>query len=213
MYLNSKSTTPPIPFELMGHISADDWDMRVPALTKLASRYYKPLFERIWLAVSILITLIVPLVVYPSIDRAIFGKDESKGSKAFAARVVSVLIFLAVVLMMWMPIFIWKRIGTRRVRLLLASYATADESRVPRPPFIPKWTMSTPGIINMDIALHISTPPVAPVTLFHPDAYLPAFIGKVEERGAYFYPYPTTLPEAGLPRMSTVGPNYVFEKV
>lgn len=52
----------------------------------------------------------VPLVVYPSIDRAIFGKDESKGSKAFAARVISVIIFLAVVLAMWLPIFIWKRI-------------------------------------------------------------------------------------------------------
>lgn len=38
----------------------------------------------------------------------------------------------------------------------------------------------------MDIALHISTPPVAPVTLFHPDAYLPAFIGKVEERGSRY---------------------------
>lgn len=72
---------------------------------------------------------------------------------------------------------------------MLEAYAAADENRSPRPMFIPKWTMKTPGVINMDIVLNITTPPVAPVTLFHPDAYLPTFIGRGDERGLISFSY------------------------
>ncbi|GJJ06635.1 hypothetical protein Clacol_000829 [Clathrus columnatus] len=213
LHLSAKSPPPPIPFELQGLISADDWAIRVPALTKLASRYYKPLFERIWLIVSLLITLIIPLAAYSSIDRAIFGKDEASGSKAFIGRLIAVIVFFTVLAVFWVPIFLWKRIGTRRVNSLLASYAAVDQKQSPSPSFIPKWSMNTPGFINMEIKLNITTPPVAPVTVFHPDAYLPSFIGQTQTRGAYFYPYPSAAAEAGLPHMSVVGRSYAVEKI
>jgi len=214
LHLSAKLPPPPIPFELQGLIAADDWAIRVPALTKLACKYYKPLFERIWIITSLLITLIIPLAAYSSIDQAIFGKDESEGSKAFVGRLVAVLVFFVVFAAFWMPIYIWKRIGTRRIRNLLAEYADVDQKQANPPSFIPQWSMTTPGCINMDIKLNITTPPVAPVTLFHPDAYLPSFIGQAPTQGAYFYPYPSAAAlEAGLPHMSVVGRNYVMEKV
>jgi len=209
LYLSTKFAPPPVPFELQGHISSDDWAVRVPALTKLSARYYKPIFERIWLACAIIITLIIPLALYGLIFHGIYGRDEVEGSKSLLARLLGLLIFLAALAVFWTPIYIWKQIGKRRVRALLASYAAADAARSTLSGFIPKWTINTPGIFSTRIILTITTPPAAPITSFHPDAYIPAYIGKAEEaQGAYFYPYPTPNREAGLPRMSVVGRDY-----
>jgi len=225
LYLSTKYSPPPVPFELQSHISADDWAVRVPALTKLAGRYYKPVFERVWLVLAIVITILIPITTYTPIFNAIYGKDASgAASKSVVARLISIVVFFAALALFWLPVFIWKRIGKRRVNALLAKYAAADAAR-PRfnsdsagSSFIPKWSVNTPGVFTMHTILTITTPRVDPVTSFHPDAYLPAYIGKAEDsQGAYFYPYPAEKQgEGGLPRMSVVGGGYyanVNEKV
>ncbi|KAF8530497.1 hypothetical protein BU17DRAFT_36227 [Hysterangium stoloniferum] len=204
-YLSPKFPTPPVPFELSGHIAADDWAIRVPALTRLASRYYKPIFERVWLVLSIGITLI-PLLAYQPIFVAIYGNAPNENSKSMVARLIGLLMFFAALAICWAPIYIWKTIGNRRVRALLASYSAADAARSSLSSFVPKWSINTPGIFTTQTILTITTPPTAPITSFHPDAYLPAYIGKAEEaQGAYFYPYPVAAQGADVPRMSVVG--------
>ena len=39
-------------FDLMAQINPDDWHMRARTVRDMAFRYYKPLFERIWLIVA-----------------------------------------------------------------------------------------------------------------------------------------------------------------
>jgi len=216
LYLSKAHPCPPVPFELQGHISADDWAMRVPAITKLAARYYKPMFERIWLFFAVAITLVLPLALYRPIFDSIYGHDHTESSKLFAARAIGFVIFFAALLLFWSPVFIWKSIGNRRVRTLLASYSDADAARSSLSGFVPIWKITTPGVFSSHTILTITTPPTAPITTFHPDAYLPAYIGKAQEaQGAYFYPYPadSTSREAGLPRMSVVGGYGAQEKV
>jgi len=206
LYLSKNHPVPPVPFELQGHIAPDDWAIRVPALTKLAARYYKPVFERVWLCFAVLITLILPLALYRPIFFALYGRDGVESSKYFAARAIGFVIFLAALMLFWSPVFVWKRIGKGRVNTLLATYAGADAARPVNSGFVPQWKITTPGVFSTHTILTITTPPSAPITTFHPDAYLPAYIGKAEEaQGAYFYPYPTASREAGLPRMSVVG--------
>jgi len=206
LYLNKRHPVPPVPFELQGHIAPDDWAIRVPALTKLAARYYKPVFERIWMFFALLITLVLPLALYRPIFIALYGRDSAEASKYFAARLIGFVIFLAALIIVWSPVFIWKTIGKRRVGALLARYAAADAMRPSHTGFVPQWKITTPGVFSTHTILTITTPPSAPITSFHPDAYLPAYIGKAEEaQGAYFYPYPAASREPGLPRMSVVG--------
>jgi len=213
LYLSKAHSCPPVPFELQGHIAPDDWAIRVPTLTKLAGRYYKPVLERVYLFIAVMVTIIVPLALSRPIFNAIYGKDEAESSTFFVARLVGFAIFLVALLLFWSPVFVWKTIGKRRVRSLLASYAEADAVRPSASGFIPKWTINTPGVFTTQTILTITTPPDVAVTSFHPDAYLPTYIGKAEEaQGAYFYPYPAATHEAGLPRMSVVG-GYGAQKV
>jgi len=219
LYLSKKYAPPPVPFELQGHISSDDWNIRVPALTNLASKYYKPIFERVWLVLAVIITLIIPIATYGPIFNSLYHENNAGSSKAFAARALGLVIFLASLFLFWLPVYIWKLIGRRRVQALLNRYSAADAARPPASGFIPKWSMNTPGVFTTQTILTITTPPVAPMSSFHPDAYLPAYIGKAEEaQGAYFYPYPPNpVHEGGLPRMSVVGGGYAqaanYEKV
>jgi len=208
LYLNRKYPAPPVPFELQGHISPDDWAIRIPALTNLASKYYKPVFERVWLIIAVIVTLIIPLATYQPIFDALYGNEtNTSASKGIGARLIGMAIFVAALALFWAPIFIWKQIGTRRVQALIARYSAADAARSPVTGFVPKWRINTPGVFTTQTILTITTPPVAPTSSFHPDAYLPAYIGKAEEaQGAYFYPYPPAPShEGGLPRMSVVG--------
>lgn len=71
--------------------------------------------------------------------------------------------------------------GKRRVGTLLASYAALDAANPSASGFIPKWSMNTPGVFSSHTILTITTPPDAPITSFHPDAYLPTYISKAEE--------------------------------
>ncbi|KIJ54665.1 hypothetical protein M422DRAFT_24570 [Sphaerobolus stellatus SS14] len=210
LYLNKKYPAPPVPFELQGHISADDWAIRIPALTNLASKYYKPTFERVWLVLAIVITLIIPLATYQPIFNIIYRNTNNNASKGIGARLIGMAIFLAALALFYAPIYIWKFIGQRRVKALLTRYSSADAARSPVTGFVPKWCINTPGVFTTQTILTITTPPVDPMSSFHPDAYLPAYIGKAEEaQGAYFYPYPPAAAhEGGLPRMSVVGGGY-----
>ena len=73
---------------------------------------------------------------------------------------------------------------------LLASYSKLDAARSSANRFIPKWKLSIPGVFSTHTVLTITIPPAAPITSFHPDAYLPAYISKAEEaQGSFFAVY------------------------
>ncbi|KAF8590924.1 hypothetical protein K439DRAFT_1119218 [Ramaria rubella] len=198
-------------------ISEDDWMIRVPVITRLAAKYYKPVLERFWLFFVLVITLFLPLVLYEPMHFAVYGNGPIGSSEDAAIRAIGFAIYFIILLVLLAPIYIWKMIGKRRVRFLLKSYHAMDEARSKSlagfvSGFIPVWKLNPPSIFCTDTVLTITTPFVSSSTLFHPDAYLPAYIGNTEQE-AYFYPYPTASREPGLPRMSVIGRYVAQEKV
>jgi len=197
LYLSPIQPAPPIPTELQGEITPDVWAGRLAAITRTASRYHKPMFERVWTIVGILAILIVPVAIFQVILSALHFRNEPTTSHAFEARGISLAIFVAMLLFFLMPIAIWKYIGQKQVNLMLKKWKNADRNEVSI------WTVKTPGIFRSNIILNIQLPPSAAVTSFHVDAYLPSYINGPTDPGAnHNYPFKS---EPGLRRMSVVG--------
>jgi len=204
LFINDRRKLPPIPFELTSYLSDKEWDRRMTCLVGMLGHYCRPLLERCYVLLVMLATITLPIVLYAVIYNAA-SQDDNAEADAFAARFVGLSVFLLVGLLLWTPLLIWKSIGSRRVKKLLASWEESDRARLNCP--IPKMQVKPPGLFRSSIRIRITTPPQSrPATTFHPDAYYPNFMnGSVSPR-AYFYPYMKR--EAGLPHMSVVGAAY-----
>ncbi|KAF9033300.1 hypothetical protein BDZ89DRAFT_947843 [Hymenopellis radicata] len=101
--------------------------------------------------------------------------------------------------------------GHKRANALLQQWVQTD--RVQYGQNTPDWKIRIPGIYNNRAVLTIMLP-FSLTTVFHPDAYLPAYINAPNDVDAvYYYPFKGQA-QAGLPRMSVVGnvPLYADEK-
>jgi hypothetical protein len=104
-----------VPFELRDHIGPDDWHARMTAIRDLAFRFYKPIFERIWLFVASLATILLPFALYSVIFNAMFGHvnlrtDPDAADKIWRARMISFGVFVGVLVVFWGPMIVWKMI-------------------------------------------------------------------------------------------------------
>ncbi|KAJ7497341.1 hypothetical protein FB451DRAFT_227023 [Mycena latifolia] len=211
LYLSPTQPAPPVPTELRGEITPDVWSDRLAVITHAASRYQKPIFERIWTVLAILAVIIVPVAIFPVVLSALHFNDSTT-SHVFEARGISFAIFVAILLVFLLPIVIWKYIGRKEVNLVLKKWEKVDQtSRGSAPMSV--WSVKTPGVFRSNIILNIQLPPGTAVSSFHVDAYLPSYInGPTDPDANYYYPYKSA--EPGLPRMSVVGnvPLFTDEK-
>ncbi|KAF4598565.1 TRAPP subunit bet5 [Pleurotus pulmonarius] len=168
----------PVPVELQRIIPDTLWNERVQAATQVASRYSKPLFERIWLTLALLSIVIVPIVLVPVIAKAIHeGQDpDTLGAHYAVARGIGIGIFAGTALLFFIPVFVWKLIGRMQVRRLLQHWIVEDRVMLDQTQFIPKWAVKPSSVFRDSIALSITTPPPMGATLYNPAAYMPSHI-------------------------------------
>lgn len=210
VYLSPQHPAPAvIPPELQDHVTADEWNTRIPQIAKLGARYYKPMFERIWMFLALASTLIVPIAVYDPIYRAISKTNGSPADHFYTARAISFAVFIGILLVFWGPILIWKGIGKMQMNRLLASYTKYDQMMKRHAAFIPQWHATTPNLFTSQVILSVTVPPrptMAP-SPYGPDAALPPYIAPAADAGgAYYYPYAAAQQgQDGIPRMSVVG--------
>ncbi|KAA1473887.1 hypothetical protein DENSPDRAFT_866215 [Dentipellis sp. KUC8613] len=195
LYLSRKEPPPLLPIELQGHVGPETWAMRIPALTMLASRFHKPIFEGLWLLAAFIASIAVPAAVYPTIFHAL-DKDDNGNSRFrddqpfFQARAATVGIFIGVSLLFWVPLLVWKMIGQSRANALVRRWSE-DDLRLKGPSaFIPVWKMNMPSFWNSSARLTVSLPPSQAPTTFHPAAYLPSWINGPTDPAAGMYYYP-----------------------
>jgi len=203
LYLSPKQPTPSsVPFELQSYIPPETWATRVPTIARTAGRYSKPLFERIWFALAILSSIVLPIAIYQIFINRI-GVSRMTENQYFAIRMVSSLLFLGLGLLFLAPVAIWKYIGKRHVDLMIRQWAKADRLTLGINAQLPIWRVVTPSVFRDTITLTITPPGESAPTSFHPDAYIPSYINGPSDKGAA-YSYPSLGEKSG-PMMTNVG--------
>jgi len=172
------------PFELQGFISTDTWTTRMAELKRIASRYSKPMFERIWSLVGFMAMVIVPAVAYTLLFQKFVhnngfnnGFAENNISNAngfFTARAITFGIFVGLALLVYVPIGIWKSRGRRQVAALVQRWQVEDRRLLSGQPTA-QWSARLPGVFSNHVVLSAILPFVGP-SAFHPAAYLPSYI-------------------------------------
>jgi len=207
--ITKKFDAPPLPYELHGHIAPDTWDFRFRQIHILCNQYSKPLFERIWLLISILATFVLPIVLYgvvfnaitpkplrDALDRQTFGNsppsnrfdgnvDDAIGKYSLETRGIIFAVLVGVFLVFWLPLIVWKALGTVRANAMTRRWEEEDRTRGAT--FISRWTVTTPGIITLTGTTKIPTPPNPPPSTFHPYANIPSFIAQQPSYDGYNY--------------------------
>jgi len=214
LYLSAAHPPPPVPFELQTQITPAVWSTRLTSLANTAARYSRPWFERIWMVVGIISSLVLPAVLYNIIYNHMNVVDQD-GDVDFArlseSRMITFALFIGVLLVFFVPIAVWKFIGRQQVNRLVKQWNGADRLNYGQNASS-TWIVKTPNVFRDSTILTIKLPASMQPTSFHPDAYLPSYINApLDPEANYYYPYKA---EPGLPRMSVVGnvPLYVDEK-
>jgi len=180
---------PPVPIELNAFITPDEWQRRLTVISKLARRYSRPLLEKIWIFLGFLLTLAAPIIVYRVLDNKILSNngefvDFDQLSKL---RFISFGVFVAVMVVFWVPLIIWKSVGRYRMRSLISEWSQIEVLAKNKGLFVPIWSVSLPSGYSSMIAVSITIPPRVNPTVFHPDAYLPPYISPPEYNTGYGY--------------------------
>ncbi|KAH7927141.1 hypothetical protein BV22DRAFT_303005 [Leucogyrophana mollusca] len=173
--LSPSQPTPLLPYELHNTVSNDTWETRIRAIIRVASQYSKPLFERVWILISMIATFVVPIVTYyvslHQLDKGEGHRDEH----IWDARFISFGVTVATWALFFLPIIVWKYLGHARVKAMVAQWAKEDMKNAPSYTTMPIWKVSTPRIFRDVIILVISLPAISQAS-FHPDACLPPYI-------------------------------------
>ncbi|KAF5393315.1 hypothetical protein D9757_000640 [Collybiopsis confluens] len=214
LYISARQPNPPVPFELQDQITPAVWSSRLSAVASCTAHYSKPWFERIWVVIGILASLVVPSVLY-SVVYDHMNVRNPDGTVDFSrlaeSRIMTFALFVGVILLFLAPIAIWKVIGRQQVRRLTSQWAGADRLNYGQNA-ASIWKVRSPGVFRDSTILTISLPASMKPTSFNPNAYLPSYINSAPDAAVnYYYPYNG---EPGIPRMSVVGnvPLYVDEK-
>jgi len=212
----------PVPYELREGVSPEKWDFRIMQINSLCAKYSKPLFERIWFVFATLAIIIVPAVlnrvifnaITPKALRDAFDRDNGDSNDdasnrfdgqshdaihkyIIETRLINIAIFIALHLVLWTPYVIWKRIGTMRARKMTNQWAVEDQSMAAS--FVPKWSIVTPGVFNINGSVTITTPPSVVPTLFNPNVYLPPYILAAGAQQQYAQSWTQSQPQSQIP--------------
>jgi len=176
LILSPSQPLPLLPYELSTVVSPDVWESRVRAIIRLATRYSKPVFERVWIVIGMLATIIVPFFAYALSLRELNQKNGLIEANIWDARGISFATTIAVWLVFFVPVFAWKYFGYLRVRALLQRWNRDDIANNSSGAALPTWRATTPGVFRDGIALSITLPIAPKPVTFHPDAYLPPYV-------------------------------------
>ncbi|EJF65411.1 hypothetical protein DICSQDRAFT_124598 [Dichomitus squalens LYAD-421 SS1] len=158
-----------VPYELQKYYSKDIWAARQRAVLMKGSRYLKPRFEIIFAVFMFLSMLAVPIVIYyvalhtlpahlTQVGETFNGERIFNDDRVWEARAASVGALVGLILLGWVPLFIWKARGKRQVNQMLRKFSVEDAAVAGPSAQVPQWSMKMPGIGSKAIHLMISYP-------------------------------------------------------
>jgi len=179
------SQTPPrMPLELRDYVSPNTWESRMSLLTRLASQYCRPTFERAYLMAVVLLTFFVPVLSYFVILHGLVKTTDSNSDdferQIWWARFATVAITIATWLLLIVPVIIWKYTGRVRFTKLADQWTRTDALSARTYGASPVWKMTVPGMIRSLIVLEITVPTTIRSN-FDPESYLPPYIAAGED--------------------------------
>ncbi|KAL7413129.1 hypothetical protein BDY24DRAFT_415632 [Mrakia frigida] len=171
---------PVMPRELFGIVSPDIWVERVSALQALHTRFFGSLIEKICWIVAFFCALILPWPLMSLVDRSMQNDTEAK---FWEIKMIGLGLFFGCGLFFFAPLIGWKCLANYRLKTLLAKYKKQDSHRS-FPASMQVWSIQTTSFTPKPTLTIIVTlpPPPGAVSTFHPDAYLPAYIQKLNSR-------------------------------
>ncbi|KAG1732211.1 uncharacterized protein EDB91DRAFT_1338387 [Suillus paluster] len=183
----SRTQPPPLlPIDLRGYVSPDKWETRIRAATRVASRYSKPMLERTWMFIVLMLTFIAPLVAYyDTLHYLNNGQDfndeqeDRQDEFIWKARLIALGIIVGLWFVMFLPVVIWKHVGRVKVNNMIDSWSKDDVRSASSYAAIPTWKVTMPGMFRDVIVLAVSYP--APPSNFDYEAYLPPYIAPPTE--------------------------------
>jgi len=202
-----------VPFELRPFYSKEIWEKRLPAIIRKASRYYKRTLELVWFFIFLACMIGAPIAIFyvalNHLPEDAAEKQEDQDDKNhdddhdddfhpfwhdsfdryWKARLIALASWLAVCLLFYTPMLVWKHHGQKTVNKMLDKWHKEDKASLGKD--CPTFKMKHINIISSDIRLEVKLPfAQAAPSSFHPAAYLPAYIVNApsDPRAAYYYP-------------------------
>lgn len=158
----SHTQPPPLfPMGLQNYVSPHVWETRVRAITRMASQYSKPVLERSWMFVAVILTFIAPIVAYYDFighfDNELIDEDR-QNQIVWQARLIALVVTVGLWVVMFLPIAIWKYIGRVRVNKMIDRWAKDDVRSAASYAAIPTWKVTMPGMFRDGIVLAVCFP-------------------------------------------------------
>ncbi|KAF8444537.1 hypothetical protein L210DRAFT_3502115 [Boletus edulis BED1] len=169
----SRSQAPPtLPFELRDYVSPNTWEARVSALTRLASQYSRPTFERAYLIIIMALSFLVPITTYYVTLQSLEGTTDDVDRQVWLARFSCFAVTIATWIVLSAPMILWKYLGKVRVTRVADLWTRADALSAPSYGAAPVWKASAPGLLR-DAVVLVVTVPLIQKSHFDRDSYLP----------------------------------------
>lgn len=149
-------------------VSPDNWASRVPQILRLTARYQQPLLEAVWIMLFFVVAIAVPM----ALRSVIYTRDHT----LFTAHFISLGIFLAIALVWWAPLIVWKMLGQQYANVLARRWASEDarSSGSRYNGYVPLWQIRLPGVLSSQTIVTINVPQHGPPTSpYDAQAYLP----------------------------------------
>ncbi|KAG1765028.1 hypothetical protein EDD22DRAFT_881758 [Suillus occidentalis] len=168
----SHTQPPPLfPMGLQNYVSPHMWETRVRAITRMASQYSKPVLERSWMLVAVILTFVAPIVAYYDFIGHFDNEqiDEDRQNQiVWQARLIALVVTVGLWVVMFLPIAIWKYMGRVRVNKMIDRWAKDDVRSASSYAAIPTWKVTMPGMFRDGIVLALELeylpPYIAPPT-------------------------------------------------
>jgi len=168
-------------------ISSEAWQARLRAVIQRGSRYCNPRFDAIWCILTFIVAFVAPIVIYFALlsvlpreaevdfDFPPYGWDED--SRYWKARLISFGAFVGMLLLLILPMMLWKLAGKRSINKMLQKFEAED--RAVRGSFngqVPIYRIKTPGVGSHALHLTITLPEGSRRTSFQTGVPLPTYL-------------------------------------
>lgn len=187
-----------VPYELQPYYSRDVWVARQRAVLTKGSRYLKPRFEIIFTVFMVLASFALPITIYYVLLNVLPERLEHfrDGNRVFTtddrfwqARAASFGVFVGILLLGWLPFFLWKARGKRTVNQMLAKFSAEDAAV--KGSQVPNWSMKMPGIGSKALHVMITFPRPPMITPFQMSGSLPPYLVNqpIDPNVPNYFPY------------------------
>lgn len=196
-----------VPYELKSFFKEDVWAARIPAITRAASRYYKKGIEWVWLIVSFAALLGVPIAIYyVALHNLPEDADDKKDDdddhdhwwhwhgfdRVWKARLISLAVWVALMLLVFVPMHLWKKKGKTEVNMMIQKWEAEDRAVLPPGAPYPTLKMKMPGVISKNIKIAVSVPAGPAPSMYQPGSQVPPYLANPpsDPEAANYYQQP-----------------------